>query len=63
MAATDWVCPWEVSAGGMNLVHGAQNLLQGLEAAHSGRKPAGCEKFRVGRDVAVTPGKVITGTA
>lgn len=45
--------------GGMNLVRGAQNFLQDLEGAYSGRKPADSEKFKVGRDIAATPGKVI----
>ncbi len=45
MAATDWVCPWEVSAGGMNLVHGAQNLLQGLVAAHRAESQRAARSF------------------
>src|SRR5262252_1846980 len=45
--------------GGMNFVRGAQNLLQAWERSASGEKPVGTEGFEVGRDVAVTPGKVI----
>jgi len=45
--------------GGMNFVRGAQNLLQDWERSVSGEKPVGTEGFEVGRDVAVTPGKVI----
>jgi len=45
--------------GGMNLVQGAQNLIEDWERAISGRKPVGTERFKVGRDVAVTPGKVV----
>jgi polyhydroxyalkanoate synthase len=45
--------------GGMNLVRGAQNLLEDWERAISGKKPVGVEAFQVGRDVAITPGKVI----
>jgi polyhydroxyalkanoate synthase subunit PhaC len=45
--------------GGMNFVRGAQNLLQDWERRVSGEKPVGTEAFQVGRDVAVTPGKVI----
>jgi polyhydroxyalkanoate synthase subunit PhaC len=45
--------------GGMNFVRGAQNLFEDLERAYGGKKPAGSEKFQVGRDVAITPGKVI----
>ncbi len=47
------------STGGMNLVSGLQNLAEDWERAVSGKKPVGTEKFVVGRDVAVTPGKVI----
>ncbi len=47
------------SKGGMNLVSGARNMLEDWERAISGKKPVGSEKFVVGRDVAVTPGKVI----
>ncbi len=45
--------------GGMNIVRGSQNLVEDWEHAVSGRKPVGSDAFRVGRDVAATPGKVI----
>jgi polyhydroxyalkanoate synthase len=45
--------------GGMNLVSGLKNLAEDWERAASGRRPVGTENFMVGRDVAVTPGKVI----
>ena len=45
--------------GGMNLVRGFQNFLEDWERAIGGRRPAGVEQFRVGREVAVTPGKVV----
>ena len=48
-----------LSKGGMNLVTGFQNLMEDWERAVSGKKPVGTEKYAVGRDVAVTPGKVI----
>jgi polyhydroxyalkanoate synthase subunit PhaC len=48
-----------VEQGGMNLVRGAQNYIEDWERAASGRAPIGSEAFQVGRDVAVTPGKVI----
>jgi poly[(R)-3-hydroxyalkanoate] polymerase subunit PhaC len=48
-----------VETGGMNLVSGLQNLIEDWERSSSGKKPVGAENFRVGRDVAVTPGKVI----
>ena len=48
-----------VSKGGQNLVSGLRNLMQDLERTASGKKPVGTEDYVVGRDVAVTPGKVI----
>jgi polyhydroxyalkanoate synthase subunit PhaC len=45
--------------GGMNLVRGFQNLVEDWERSVSGKKPVGTENFVVGRDLAVTPGKVI----
>ena len=45
--------------GGANLVRGWQNFMEDWERAVSGKKAAGAENFVVGRDVAVTPGKVI----
>ncbi len=45
--------------GGSNLLHGWENFSHDWERAVSGKKPAGSEKFVVGRDVAVTPGEVI----
>jgi polyhydroxyalkanoate synthase subunit PhaC len=44
---------------GMNLVRGAQNFVEDWERLAAGRKPVGTEAFRVGHDVAVTPGKVV----
>lgn len=45
--------------GGMNLVRGAQNFAEDWERALGGKKPVGAERFEVGRNLAVTPGKVI----
>jgi polyhydroxyalkanoate synthase subunit PhaC len=45
--------------GGMNLVSGLKNFAEDWERAISGKKPVGAENFQAGRDVAVTPGKVI----
>jgi polyhydroxyalkanoate synthase len=45
--------------GGMNLVAGLQNLVDDWERMISGKKPARTDAFVVGRDVAVTPGKVV----
>jgi polyhydroxyalkanoate synthase subunit PhaC len=48
-----------LAKGGMNLVAGLQNFADDWERQLSGKKPEGAENFVVGRDVAVTPGKVI----
>jgi len=45
--------------GGMNLVRGAQNLLEDWRRSAAGERPVGAEAYEVGRDVAVTPGKVV----
>jgi polyhydroxyalkanoate synthase len=44
---------------GGNLVVGACNFVEDVLRAASGRKPAGAEAFEPGRNVAVTPGKVV----
>jgi polyhydroxyalkanoate synthase subunit PhaC len=48
-----------IAKGGFNFVAGFQNFLEDWERAISGKKPAGSERFVVGEDVAVTPGKVV----
>ena len=48
-----------IGTGGFNLVRGAQNFFADCERALGGKKPAGTEQFQVGRDVAITPGKVV----
>ena len=45
--------------GGMNFVRGALNFWEDWHRLAAGEKPVGAEAFQVGRDVAVTPGKVI----
>ncbi|HEY9040106.1 MAG TPA: alpha/beta fold hydrolase [Roseovarius sp.] len=45
--------------GGANLIRGAHNLAEDWKRALSGRPPVGAEDFVAGRDVAVTPGKVV----
>jgi len=45
--------------GGANLQRGFSNLLEDWERAVAGRRPVGAEDFVPGRDVAVTPGKVV----
>ncbi|MCP4386040.1 MAG: alpha/beta fold hydrolase [Hyphomicrobiales bacterium] len=48
-----------VDTGGRNLVTGYANLVEDWLRALSDQRPVGAEKFRVGEDVAVTPGKVV----
>ncbi len=45
--------------GGTNLIRGWQNLVEDWERSVGGRKPVGAEAFEVGRNVAITPGKVV----
>jgi polyhydroxyalkanoate synthase len=48
-----------VRSGGANLWQGGCNLAHDWQRAGAGRPPAGTEAYSVGRDVAVTPGKVV----
>jgi polyhydroxyalkanoate synthase len=48
-----------IEQGGMNIVRGFQNLIEDWELAISGKGPAGTEEFVVGKNLAVTPGKVV----
>jgi len=48
-----------VASCGMNLVRGLQNLFEDWERAVLQLPPVGTEQFRVGKEVAVTPGKVV----
>jgi polyhydroxyalkanoate synthase len=48
-----------VEQGGMNLARGLANRLEDLQRRTAGEPPAGVEQFVVGRDLAVTPGKVV----
>jgi polyhydroxyalkanoate synthase len=45
--------------GGANLQRGVVNLVEDWERAVAGRPPVGSEAIKVGRNVAVTPGKVV----
>ena len=45
--------------GGANLGRGAKTFFDDVERALTGKPPAAAEAFKVGRDVAVTPGKVV----
>jgi polyhydroxyalkanoate synthase len=44
---------------GMNLARGAQNFLEDWERMAAGRRRLGTEAFKVGNNIAVTPGKVV----
>ena len=45
--------------GGQNFLRGAQYFIEDWERAIAGRKPVGTGAFRVGEEVAVTPGRVV----
>ena len=44
---------------GQNFLRGFQNFWEDWERTTGGKRPPGAEEFQVGRDVAVTPGKVV----
>ena len=44
---------------GMNLARGAQNLAEDVLRTIANRPPAGADAYRVGGNIAVTPGKVV----
>ena len=48
-----------VEHGGANLVNGLQLWMEDWERAASGKKPIGTEAWRVGHEVAASPGKVV----
>jgi polyhydroxyalkanoate synthase len=48
-----------LSEGGQNLVRGMQNLFEDWARTASGRPPVGTEAFKVGENLAATPGKVV----
>lgn len=48
-----------LAQGGQNLVKGFQNLLEDWQRATSGKPPVGADEFVVGKNVAITPGKVV----
>jgi len=45
--------------GGLNFVRGGQNFLEDWDRAAGGHKPPGANRFIVGRNVALTRGKVV----
>jgi polyhydroxyalkanoate synthase len=48
-----------LAKGGQNLARGAALLIEDWERAIAGRKPVGADAYVPGRDVAVTPGKIV----
>jgi polyhydroxyalkanoate synthase subunit PhaC len=48
-----------IGTGGANFIAGWQNWVEDLRRLATGQPPAGTEAFRVGVDVATTPGKVV----
>ncbi|AMC99896.1 PHA/PHB synthase family protein [Halomonas chromatireducens] len=48
-----------LQSGGKNLMDGWQNVIEDWERNVSGKPPVGAERFRVGEELAVTPGKVV----
>ena len=45
--------------GGQNLVRGMQNFMDDVQRTIGNKKPAGAEQFTVGKNLAVTAGKVV----
>jgi len=58
-----WTNPEATAAtlkeSGMNLLRGAHNWIEDFERAAGGKRPVGVDAFEPGRNVAVTPGKVV----
>lgn len=48
-----------LASGGINLMQGWQNFVEDWERAITGKPPVGAEAYQVGRNLAVTPGRVI----
>ncbi|HQR12850.1 MAG TPA: alpha/beta fold hydrolase [Casimicrobiaceae bacterium] len=48
-----------VREGGINLFRGAGNFIEDMDRMLGGKRPSGVDAFQVGRDVAITPGKVV----
>lgn len=48
-----------LAEGGQNFIRGGLHLLEDWERAVAGRPPVGTDQFQVGRNVALTPGKVV----
>ncbi|WP_181705780.1 PHA/PHB synthase family protein [Chthonobacter rhizosphaerae] len=52
-----------MATGGLNLLEGFENWLEDASRVARREPPVGAEAFKVGRDVAVTPGKVVLRNA
>ena len=48
-----------IAEGGKNLMRGWQNFIDDWTRLASGRNPAGSDNFKVGENIAVSPGKVV----
>jgi polyhydroxyalkanoate synthase len=48
-----------VKEAGLNLLRGFQNLVEDVERTSNGKPPIGIEQFQPGKQVAITPGKVV----
>ena len=48
--------------GGANLLRGLSNFLEDAQRSAAGLPPAGVEAFKVGKNIGITPGKVIART-
>jgi len=48
-----------MAEGGLNLWRGIQNLNEDWQRAMAGKRPVGADDYRVGENIAVTPGKVV----
>ena len=59
LAANPVVLNRTLAQGGANLARGALHLLDDARRHAAGMPPAGAENFVVGRDVGITPGKVV----
>lgn len=47
------------ATGGLSLLQGLKNAVEDMRRALTGQPPVGVEQFRVGENLAVTPGKVV----
>lgn len=48
-----------IQQGGMNLVRGLNTFMDDWKRLITGQKPAGVENFKIGQQLAITPGRVI----